>query len=116
MAKAVDGITTIWAERARHCHLPKNEGPCFAWNDELRMHASCGTAGEIKSAAKREKQIGDAVKSFSSKDSMRHTDLVAATMEALDILERAAKTRIKDWLNEGIATKNQAGNYILSDV
>lgn len=116
LAKAVDGITTIWAERARHCHLPKNEGPCFTWNDELRMHTSCGTAGEIKSAAKREKQISDALKSFSGKDSMRHTDLVAATMEALNILERAAKTRIKDWLNEGIATKNQAGNYILSDV
>lgn len=35
-----DGITTVFAERARHAHIPKEHGSRFVWSDEKRMHVS----------------------------------------------------------------------------
>lgn len=115
LAKDADGITTIWAERARHCHLPKNEGPCFSWNDEAGMHSSCGTSGEIKSAAIRERMLDEAEKVFTSSSSFRHSDLMIAIGDALDLKERAAKLRVQKWTAEGIIRKDVAGNYHLSN-
>jgi hypothetical protein len=115
LAKDTDGITTVWAERARHCHLPKNEGPCFAWNDAASMHTSCGTAGEIKSAAIRERLEADANTAFGEEDSFRHVDLIDAVCAAFDLKERAAKDRVRKWAAEGVILKNSLGKYQLAN-
>jgi hypothetical protein len=115
LAKDANGITTMWAERARHCYLPKNQGPCFSWNDEHKMHTSCGTAGEIKSAASREKMEDEASKAFSEGESFRHGNLVHAIMNALDLKEKSAKERIRKWNAEGIIQKDSGGEYHLTE-
>lgn len=115
LAKDVAGITTIWAERARHCYLPKEQGPCFSWNHEAAMHTSCGTAGEIKSAANREKLQADAVAAFGDTESYRHADLLDAVCAAFDLKERAAKDRVRKWAIEGIIEKNSSGKYIITN-
>jgi hypothetical protein len=113
LAKDAAGITTIWAERARHCYLPKDQGPCFSWNDQAGMHTSCGTAGEIKSAAMREKLQDEAERSFGEESAMSYSDLAKAIRDALEVSERTAKARIKTWLAEGITRKDSTGNHRL---
>ena len=115
LAKDKDGITTIWAERARHCYLPKEQGPCFSWNDSAGMHTSCGTAGEIKSVTTRKKMAGEADAAFGGTESLRHSELMAAIGDSLDLKEKAQKNRIKTWVAEGIIAKCSAGKYHLSN-
>ncbi len=115
LAKDGNGVTTVWAERARHCYLPRDQGPCFSWDDQAGMHTSCGTAGEIKSAATREKMQDEAEKSFGSKESLRHSDLITAIETELHLKERASKLRIQKWATEGIIRKDEFGNYTLTD-
>jgi hypothetical protein len=116
LAKDKDGVTTVWAERARHCYLPKEQGPCFAWNDAEAMHTSCGTSGEIKSAATREKMQAEAEAAFVNRGSFRHAELMVAVGDSLEVKERAAKLRIQKWTAEGIIRKDAAGNYYLCNL
>jgi hypothetical protein len=115
LAKDKDGITTIWSERARHGHLPKEQGTCFAWSAEHKMHRSCGNAQEIKQAATLDKMETEAHKVLFGKDAMSYTDLVAEIMECLFIKDRAAKDRIKTWLQGKIITKSTTGKHSLAD-
>jgi len=40
LAKDGDGVTTIFADKARHAHIPKALGPRFVWSVEENMHVS----------------------------------------------------------------------------
>ena len=115
LAKDANGITTIWSDRARHCYLPKNQGPCFSWDDSEKMHTSCGTAGEIKSAATREKMDDEANAVFNGTDAMSYSELTTAIMDVLNVSERTAKGRVKSWLAEGITDKNSNGKHLLKN-
>jgi len=44
LEKDGDGITTVFATRARHCEIQKADGPRFAWDHEAGMHLSCESA------------------------------------------------------------------------
>ena len=114
LAKDANGTTTMWAERARHCYLPKEQGPCFSWNGQAAMHTSCGTAGEIKSAANRERFENDAAKAFGDAEAFRHADLVEAVTAVFDLKERAAKDRVRKWTIEGVIQKDALGKYRLT--
>lgn len=111
LAKDAEGITSLWAERARHCHLPKEQATCFQWSDEAGMHVSCGTAGEIRSAANRGKMEADADRAFGSADALSYTELAEAIGDAFTLQPRASKDRIKKWVAEGIITKQNDGRY-----
>lgn len=115
LSRDAKGITTIWSERCRHNHIPKNEGMCFAWSDDAGMHVSVGKASEINATADRDRMEDEANKVFGSTDSMRHTELTNAVIEALHIKERAAKNRIQKWLTKGVVRKDLTGNYLLSE-
>lgn len=115
LAKDSNGITTVWAERARHTHLPKESGLCFQWSDIAGMHVSCGTAGEIKSAASRERMQDEAEKAFGDNQAMTYTQLFSAIVDLLEVSERTAKARVKTWLEEGITFKDSAGNHRLKN-
>jgi hypothetical protein len=114
LAKDKAGVTAIWAEKARHLYLPRDHGACFAWNNGAQMHTSCGSAGEIKQASARDKARGEAESAFNGSATLRHTGLVAAIGEALDLQEKASKNRVKAWTESGIIRKDGAGNYHLS--
>jgi hypothetical protein len=113
LAKSSDGVTTIFAERARHAHIPREEGSCFTWSDSARMHVSCGQARELKQQAKRDRANDDAARVFLGKDSLSFTELKAAIMEVLCIADRTAKLRIRNWHESGILTKDESGHYFL---
>ena len=54
LSKDAEGITVVYAERARHAHIPKDRGPRFAWSNEAGMHVSSETREKIKTNAKRQ--------------------------------------------------------------
>ena len=115
LAKDSNGITTIFAERARHAHIPRDAGSCFEWSHAAGMHVSCGDAGEIKRTAKREKMEAEAAKVFLAGESMAYGELVAGIMESLTLLNRAARGRITKWVEEGLISKEAGGKYRLAE-
>lgn len=110
---AASGITTIWCDRARSCHIPKDQGLCFEWSDAMGMHVSCGTAGEIKASEKSAKFRREAESAFEGDCTITYTDLVQRIHEVTGLCERSAKGRVKTYMAEGIVGKSQAGNYSL---
>jgi hypothetical protein len=114
LAKDAHGITSIWAERARHCHLPKEQAVCFKWSDSAGMHVSCGDAREIRGAANRVKMEAEAHQSFGGEDALKHGALRDSIGESLALQERASKKRIQLWTAEGVITKDSQGFYRLT--
>ena len=107
------GITTIWADYARHCHIPKDAGTCFAWCDTLGRHVSKGTAGAIKASIKTEKFREEAEKAFGDEDALGYSALVAAIMGAVEITVKTAEKRVVTYQAEGIVRKDASGSYRL---
>lgn len=108
LSKANDGITTIFTERSRHCHIPKEAGPRFQWDDVAQMHLSCGTTHAERNDAKTQDMqriFGDL---FTQKSGYRHSELVTAYVEHEGVCERTAKARIKDAAASGIVTHSAA--------
>jgi hypothetical protein len=98
LSKANDGITTVFTERSRHCHIPKESGPRFAWDEAAGMHLSVSSQSEKKLSAKMEelKRVVADVFAAGAKPSFRHKELVEAFMARLSKEERTAKARIND--------------------
>lgn len=108
------GVTTIWADYARHCHISKNEGVCFSWSDSLRMHVSRGSAGEIKAAEKTQKFREEAEAAFGDSSSLSYSALVAAIMQAVGFTSaKTAEKRVTTYQAEGIVIRSQSGSYSL---
>lgn len=107
------GITTIWADYARHCHIPKDAGTCFAWCDTVGRHVSKGTAGAIKASIKTEKFREEAEKAFGDEDALGYSALVAAIMAAVEITIKTAEKRVVTYQAEGIVRKDASGSYRL---
>jgi hypothetical protein len=114
ICKDANGISTIWADRARHCNFPKSDGHCFAWSITEGMHVSKGRAGEIKANANRAKWIEEAESAFDEDVELRRCDLISRVMPIAGIKEEAGKKRIASYCLEGIIEKNRDGNYRLS--
>ena len=111
LLKDKNNVTTMWAEKARHLHLSKDQGICFTWNDQAAMHTTCGTAGEIRQMATREQARDEAARSFGGRDVLGFTCLVDSIREALSLGESSAKKRIKAWGLAGVICKDSTGAY-----
>jgi hypothetical protein len=118
LSKDANGITTVWADRARHGHIPKDSGTCFEWSDAAGMHVSCGTAREIKDQLKRNQHGDEATRVFLGADDagLTFTELTARICEVLDVgSESTAARRIRAWLKDGgPIRKTRAGTYTLA--
>jgi hypothetical protein len=56
LEKDAEGVTVMFADRARACHIPKEKGFRFAWDDEAKMHVKMpreALAGEAAIPPKR---------------------------------------------------------------
>jgi hypothetical protein len=107
------GISTMWTDFSRHCHIPKDAGTCFAWCDMLGRHVSKGTAGAIKAGIKTEKFREEAEKAFGDEDVLSYTALVKAIMDAVMIAIKTAEKRVTTYQAEGIVRKDASGSYRL---
>ena len=56
LEKDADGVTVIYTERSRACHIPKDKGVRFEWDEEARMHLTTDApfkGGSTASASKK---------------------------------------------------------------
>ena len=105
------GTVTMWAERARHCCFPKQEGICFGWSITAGMFVSRGSAKEIKSTERRCKMAAEIDEIFADGEQLTYTALVQRIVERLELKERSGKDRVKTYLAEGLLTKSDGGSY-----
>jgi hypothetical protein len=114
LAKDSNGITTIFAERARHAHIPRDAGTCFQWSDAAGMHVSCGDARTIKASAKATKAREEAAAVFLAGECFTFSELRDAITETLTVAERTATRRIQSWQADGILLRGRDERYRLA--
>ena len=64
LQKDAAGVTTVFSERSRGAHIPKNRGPRFQWSDEKKMHVSVETVAAAKGSAIQDRQRDYAAEVF----------------------------------------------------
>jgi 5S rRNA maturation endonuclease (ribonuclease M5) len=94
LSKDAGGITTVFSERSRHCHIPKDTGPRFAWDDIAGMHTSCASIKGEKDNAKEHETDGILAQVFTAAPLLSYTDLRGAIMRIRGITQRASEKYI----------------------
>ena len=110
------GITTIWADRARHCHIPKSQGKCFKWSDQAKMHVSCGIASEVKAQESSAKFADEAAAAFGDAQALSYTNLTNGISKSTGVKKDAAKKRIKAYTEIDVVFKGEDGLYRLAGI
>lgn len=108
------GTVTMWAERARHCFMPKSSGWQFRWCDEAMMHVTLSEDDEAYARAKPDKQskyTGEVTKAFGQNEALSYTDLVKTIAGVAGIAESTAKTRIPEYEKQHLIEKTTDGKY-----
>jgi len=111
------GISTMFASHARKAHFPENEGFSFQWCDTAQMHVSItkDERNQARDEIKRNKAADEANRIMAGLPPMSYTELCQLIESESDVGTRTAKNRVKDWLESGIITKHENGNYSLPD-
>jgi hypothetical protein len=114
LTKCKDGVTTIFADRSRHCFIPKANGSCFEWDDNLQMHISKSDQAQRR-ADENLKNANDEAKIVLTGKRMTHKKLTEAIMKTFGRKERTAKQRISNWRKWNIVAVDEKSNYYLMD-
>jgi hypothetical protein len=61
LEKDADGVTVMYADRARTAHITKEHGVRFSWNDEARMHTRLTAEAVAEWACAQKKRAGPLV-------------------------------------------------------
>jgi hypothetical protein len=111
LEKDTNGITTIFADRARHCLIPKADGPRFKWDDRAGMHLSVGTQRAEQATEKRGEleELADEV--FSNGAKIRWGDLRDRIADNRKWKPRTAELRIREMGDHDVIRKTYAGFY-----
>jgi hypothetical protein len=110
LSKDTAGVTTVYTERSRHCHIPKESGPRFQWDDAAGMHLSCGTMAIEKSESDNFHLQAIADEIFSDKAALRYSELKHAVMRVRHVKESAAEKTVRKLVPQ-FARKGLAGMY-----
>ncbi|RLC36186.1 hypothetical protein DRH27_05605, partial [Candidatus Falkowbacteria bacterium] len=108
--KDQDGVTTIFTERARHCYISKNDGPRFAWADDLGLHEGVDSARQTKAGAKADELRDLTSELFKDGGHIRWTDLIEK-IEERGVKSRSAERLVKGLSNGGFIRRNIIGRY-----
>ena len=112
-----NAVSTIWVERARGIQIPESDGVKISWcrdKDRHTIHDASVAAGRTtpsapktrpSSRAKKPQAIKDWLMNTALKKPATHRDLVASIMQRQQCKERTAKTRIQEWVAEGLIHK-----------
>lgn len=117
LEKNADGVTTIFADRARHCHLPKESGACFAWCDEAQMHVSVASARDTKLEDRKDELRTFAEEVFRDADApfgLPWADMHRRIETLAQLKPDGARKRFAMLLKLKVVNKTDAGKYRLS--
>jgi hypothetical protein len=93
--------------------IPREQGFCFGWDDEAKMHVFLARASDVRSMAKTEKLSCEARTVMQSGRSYSYSEMAELLVRKLDVSDRTAKRRITVWEAEGIVFKTSQGRYML---
>ena len=98
------GVTTIFTEKSRHCHIPKGQGSRFRWDDESWMHLSCPTSAEEKEVDRLAllKDEADTLAKMCGPEDFLRKDAVEALKKIRDVKQTAGINRLKILIAEGL--------------
>ena len=102
LAKDTSGVVTIWAERARHCMIPKDQGHCIRYDEEEHCFVSCGSAKELKGQEKLERYRREISEVFGDGDGLNYSNLCRMIKAVTGLKIDAAKKRVKEWGDLGL--------------
>ena len=115
LVKDGDGITVIFADRARHCHLPRAHGPRFQWDPQREMHVLYEKRGDEKSDI-RDAELNDLAEQIFDVPEAIHGlkwDHVHDRIEKLLKLSRSgARKKFTKLINGDFIRKSENGLYI----
>lgn len=114
LSKNPEGVTVIYSERARHCHIPKSEGPQFQWNEIQQKHVSCETGNDNeKYVAGREKsRLADEIWAGIPKNAgLSWTHIRDSISESLGITPNAARKRLDAMVKCGVLRYHENKYY-----
>jgi len=111
-------VTVIWSDKQRRAPIPKDDGPCFAWDDAAAMHVTVENPSEEQAEARQESRLADmreeAKQVFAhGNSSIRHKEAVGLIVSVFKLSEVGAKKKLKTWHQSGIVSKEPSGRYIL---
>lgn len=113
LAKGGDGITVVYAERARHAYIPRNQGSRFHWCDKTGMHISTGTIAQANFDQKMADLLDLARKIFCGVQSghgLSWTDVVKKVEEICQITNSGARKKFVK-LVEAHVIQKRGDNY-----
>ena len=110
---ASTSISTIYGSDMRKRDIPREQGFCFGWDDEAKMHVFLARASDVRSMAKTEKLSCEARTVMQSGRSYSYSEMAELLVRKLDVSDRTAKRRITVWEAEGIVFKTSQGRYML---
>ena len=101
LAKDANGISVIFAERARHAHIPREKGPCFKWCDVTKMHVTTITAADSRADAKRDTLrdlVTEIFRDMPASASISWSEIHKRIEELCGIKREGARRRFKELL------------------
>lgn len=110
---ASSGLVTIWAERARHCMIPKTEGQCIQFDTEKHCFVSCGSAKEMKHQEQMDTARKEISEAFEGAFNLGYTELCDKIVKVTGLKIDSAKKRVKKWSDAGLIN-NLGGSYVIA--
>jgi hypothetical protein len=106
-------VTRIWSEKQRRAPIPRNGGPCFAWDDSRRMHCSTDTLDATQAAEKKERAALLAEEIFADAiGGLRYSAITSAIKKALKVSAPTAERKLAEMVKSGAIKKSVAGIYV----
>lgn len=112
--QAATGIVTMWADRARHCFIPLSEGYCFAYDEDKKMHLSCGDAKRVKEDSQFKKFSKEVKNLELGAASFKYTELCERIVSKMGVKQPTAKKRVTAYFESALLEKLQDGRYRLA--
>lgn len=114
LEKDADGVTVIFADRARHAHIPKERGSRFRWSEEECMHVSCESAQVRKETAKaiEHRMLADDIfKDIPPKIGLAWREIMNRIRDMEELKESGARKRLAALVASGSVNRSKQRYY-----
>jgi len=113
----VDGVTTMWVERGRHCTIPKEHGIRFYFSEEDKMHVLAPPQSELKANDARAKLKPFALSVYEGTNGeLSWTELRNRIAEIGPMTESGARKKMDRMIAIQLIEATVAGKYVLVDL
>ena len=114
LERDANGRTVVYSKYQRGVPIPKDQGPCFVWNDDANMHTTTDTVGIVKARVERETLTNLARECFANSPTLTTNTLISLVMAKKTIELRQAEKLTAAMVSQGILRRPKRGEYSLA--